>query len=81
MGKDKKPKIQKRKEREEEPAKKKLKKRFYEQELSRLQVELVKLQEWVKAQGLRVVVIFEGRDTAGKGGAIKRITEPLNPPI
>ncbi len=79
MGKDKKPKIQKRKEREEEPAKKKLKKRFYEQELSRLQVELVKLQEWVKAQGLRVVVIFEGRDAAGKGGAIKRITEPLNP--
>ncbi len=48
-------------------------------ELSRLQVELVKLQEWVRSSGLKVVVIFEGRDAAGKGGAIKRITETLNP--
>ncbi|MDF1519820.1 MAG: polyphosphate kinase 2 [Brevefilum sp.] len=60
-------------------AKKKLKKKFYEQELSRLQVELVKLQEWVKHKGLKVVVVFEGRDAAGKGGVIKRITQVLNP--
>ena len=53
----------------------------YEMELARLQIELVKLQEWVKHEGLRVVVIFEGRDAAGKGGVIKRITEPLNPRI
>jgi polyphosphate kinase 2 len=53
----------------------------YERELSRLQVELVKLQEWIRHEGLRVVVIFEGRDAAGKGGAIKRITESLNPRI
>jgi polyphosphate kinase 2 len=51
----------------------------YEKELSRLYIELVKLQEWVKYNGLRVVVLFEGRDAAGKGGVIKRITEPLNP--
>ncbi|MFZ9739189.1 MAG: polyphosphate kinase 2 [Prochlorotrichaceae cyanobacterium] len=56
-----------------------LKKKVYERELRRLQVELVKLQTWVKHQGLRVVVIFEGRDAAGKGGAIKRIAECLNP--
>ena len=53
----------------------------YEKELSRLQIELVKLQEWVKQEGLRVVVLFEGRDAAGKGGAIKRITESLNPRV
>jgi len=53
----------------------------YEEELSRLQVELVKMQEWVKHEGLRVVVLFEGRDAAGKGGAIKRITESLNPRV
>ena len=53
----------------------------YEKELAKLQVELVKLQEWIKAKGLKVVVIFEGRDAAGKGGVIKRITEPLNPRI
>ncbi len=51
----------------------------YYAELEKLQIELVKLQEWVKAKGLRIVVIFEGRDAAGKGGAIKRITETLNP--
>lgn len=51
----------------------------YYKELQKLQIELVKLQEWVKTKGLRVVVIFEGRDAAGKGGAIKRITETLNP--
>ena len=53
----------------------------YERELRRLQVELVKLQEWIRAEGLRVVVLFEGRDAAGKGGAIKRITESLNPRV
>jgi len=51
----------------------------YEKEIIRLQIELVKLQEWVKAKGLKVVIIFEGRDAAGKGGCIKRITECLNP--
>ncbi len=51
----------------------------YERELARLQIELAKLQEWIRVQGLKVVVIFEGRDAAGKGGAIKRITESLNP--
>ncbi len=50
----------------------------YEKELLRLQTELVRMQEWVVAQGLRVMVIFEGRDTAGKGGTIKRIIERLN---
>jgi polyphosphate kinase len=51
----------------------------YEKEYRKLEIELVKLQEWVKARGLKVVVLFEGRDAAGKGGVIKRITEPLNP--
>lgn len=63
----------------ESPKKKKLKKKDYEKELRRLQVELVKLQEWVKQEKLKVVVIFEGRDAAGKGGVIKRIMESLNP--
>jgi polyphosphate kinase len=53
----------------------------YFQQLRRLQIELIKLQEWIKHNGLRVVVLFEGRDAAGKGGAIKRITETLNPRI
>ena len=52
---------------------------WYEREVARLQVELVKQQEYIRAQGLRVVVVFEGRDAAGKGGAIQRITETLNP--
>ncbi|RAG83600.1 polyphosphate kinase 2 [Streptacidiphilus pinicola] len=59
----------------------KLPKKVYEQELFRLQSELVTLQEWVRATGARVVVIFEGRDAAGKGGAIKRVTQYLNPRI
>jgi polyphosphate kinase len=58
-----------------------LKKFSYKKELRRLQVELVKLQEWIRHEGLRVVVLFEGRDAAGKGSAIKRITETLNPRI
>jgi polyphosphate kinase 2 len=61
--------------------KKRLPKKFYEKELAKLQIELVKLQEWIKRDGARVVVIFEGRDAAGKGGVIKRITERLNPRV
>jgi polyphosphate kinase len=53
--------------------------RKYEKELAKLQLELVKMQYWAKSTGARIVVIFEGRDAAGKGGTIKRITEPLNP--
>ncbi len=59
----------------------KLKKKVYEKELRKLQIELVKLQEWIKEKGLRVVVVFEGRDAAGKGGVIKRITQCLNPRV
>ena len=58
-----------------------LKKSVYEHELEKLNAELVHLQEWIKAKNLKVVVIFEGRDAAGKGGVIKRITEPLNPRV
>jgi polyphosphate kinase 2 len=53
----------------------------YVDELAYLQFELIKLQEWVRLNGLKVVVLFEGRDAAGKGGAIKRISEPLNPRV
>ncbi len=53
----------------------------YKEELCRLQLELVKLQEWIRHKALKVAVVFEGRDAAGKGGAIKRITECLNPRI
>ena len=60
---------------------KKLRNKMYLKELGKLQIELVKLQEWVKNKGLKMVVIFEGRDAAGKGGVIKRITERLNPRI
>jgi polyphosphate kinase len=56
-------------------------KKTYEQELARLQKDLIKLQEWIRHQNLKVVVIFEGRDAAGKGGVIKRITESLNPRV
>jgi polyphosphate kinase 2 len=63
------------------PGPNKLPRNRYEEELFRLQEELVKLQYWIKDQGLKVVVVFEGRDAAGKGGAIKRITERLNPRI
>jgi polyphosphate kinase 2 len=58
-----------------------MKRKAYEGELATLQVELVKLQEWVRHRKLKVVVIFEGRDAAGKGGAIKRITDKLNPRV
>jgi polyphosphate kinase len=53
----------------------------YDEELAKLHEELVYLQEWVKTQGLKVVIIFEGRDASGKGGTIKRFTEPLNPRV
>ena len=53
----------------------------YEADLTRLQTELVEMQEWVKAVGARLVILFEGRDAAGKGGAIKRVTEFLNPRV
>jgi len=53
----------------------------YDREISKLQTNLVALQEWVKKEGLKVVIIFEGRDASGKGGAIKRITEKLNPRV
>jgi len=66
---------------ESEALPKKLPKKIYEKELNRLHIELVKLQEWVKHKKLKVVVIFEGRDAAGKGGTIKRITECLNPRV
>jgi polyphosphate kinase 2 len=59
----------------------KIKKKHYEEELKKLQVELVKLQRWIRLKRLKVVVIFEGRDAAGKGGVIKRITQSLNPRI
>jgi polyphosphate kinase 2 len=59
----------------------KLRRKKFEKELERVQVELVKLQEWVKDKGLKVVVIFEGRDGAGKGGVIKRITERVSPRV
>ena len=68
-------------DKEEAPKRKGIKNKIYEEELARLQIELVKLQEWIKHKGMRVVVLFEGRDAAGKGGAIKRITEKLSPRV
>ena len=58
-----------------------LPRRAYEEELYRLQAQLVTLQEWVRAEGARIVIIFEGRDAAGKGGSIKRATQYLNPRV
>ena len=63
----------------EPPPMAKLGNKAYLKELATLQLELIKLQEWIRSQGLKVVVLFEGRDAAGKGGTIKRITESLNP--
>jgi polyphosphate kinase 2 len=60
---------------------KKLKTKPYEKKLAKLHVELVKMQEWVKAKGLRVLIVFEGRDGAGKGGTIKAITERVSPRV
>jgi polyphosphate kinase 2 len=63
------------------PAKSKMKRKEYEEELEKLQVELVRLQAWVKQTQARIIVIFEGRDAAGKGGTIKRITERVSPRV
>lgn len=59
----------------------KLSRKVFDRELEKLQVELCHLQEWVKHKGLRVMVVFEGRDAAGKGGVIKRITERVSPRV
>ena len=64
-----------------ESATERLPRHVYEEELFRLQAELVKLQEWARTAGARIVVIFEGRDAAGKGGTIKRVTQYLNPRV
>ncbi len=64
-----------------QPKHERMKTKEYEEELAKLNIELVKLQEWIRAKGLKVVIIFEGRDAAGKGGAIKTITAPLNPRV
>src|SRR6266480_2953918 len=58
-----------------------LQRKEYEKELSRLQAELCKLQDWVKHKGLRVIIVFEGRDAAGKGGTIRAITERVSPRV
>jgi polyphosphate kinase len=65
----------------EKGATRKLGRKEYEKELARLQGELVRLQEWVVSEGLKVCVVFEGRDTAGKGGVIKRVTERVSPRV
>jgi polyphosphate kinase 2 len=70
----------KKKKKDDEP-RTKIRNKVYERELAKLQLELAKLQEWIRHEGLRVVVVFEGRDTAGKGGVIKRIVERLNPRV
>jgi len=66
------------KKKDSDKKQKKLNDKTYYKELERLQIELVKLQDWVKAEGKKIAVLFEGRDAAGKGGMIKRITGPLN---
>ena len=63
------------------PEKAKLTRKEYEGELRKLQVELCKLQDWVKREGRRIIVVFEGRDAAGKGGTIKAITERVSPRV
>src|SRR5579864_403701 len=66
---------------EEDDSASKMKRKAYERELRKLQVELCHLQNWVKARGLRVIIVFEGRDAAGKGGTIKAITERVSPRV
>src|SRR6266550_4185494 len=63
------------------PAAKKMKRKVYEKHLQKLQVELCRLQDWIKAEGARIILIFEGRDAAGKGGTIKAITERVSPRV
>jgi polyphosphate kinase len=74
-------KVTKSKDKKEKNKSQKISKKIYEKELAKLQIELVKLQRWVQFKGLKIVVVFEGRDAAGKGGAIKRISECLNPRV
>jgi polyphosphate kinase 2 len=74
-------KILKKKSRKLERLPKKLRNKIYEREIERLQIEIVKLQEWIRFKGLKVVVLFEGRDAAGKGGVIKRLTARTNPRV
>jgi len=69
------------KKKHDDAANEKMKRKVYEKELEKLQVRLCNLQEWVKQAGLRVVIVFEGRDTAGKGGTIKAITERVSPRV
>src|SRR3954453_4492029 len=72
----------KKSDKKDKPSKKgKIPNDVYEAEIFRLQAELVKVQQWARATGARIVVIFEGRDAAGKGGTIKRITEYLSPRV
>lgn len=71
----------KNKKEKEEEEDGKLKRKAYEKELRKLQVQLCQLQEWVKAEGQRVIIIFEGRDAAGKGGTIKALTERVSPRV
>ncbi|MGA9499322.1 MAG: polyphosphate kinase 2, partial [Pseudolabrys sp.] len=59
----------------------KMKRKLYEKELHKLQVQLCHLQEWVKAKGLKIIIVFEGRDAAGKGGTIKALTERVSPRV
>ena len=79
--KDKEDKAEKHDHSKREGKKGKLDRKFYEETLFDLHAELVKLQEWVVASGERVIVVFEGRDAAGKGGVIKRITERVQNPL
>src|SRR4030081_5407 len=66
---------------QDEASASKMKRKIYEEELRKLQVELCHLQEWVKEKKLRVIILFEGRDAAGKGGTIKAITEKVSPRV
>jgi polyphosphate kinase 2 len=75
------PEAKKERHRDSEDRASKLPKKAYDKELRRLQTELVKMEDWVAATGARIVVVFEGRDAAGKGGTIKRITQYMNPRI
>ena len=71
----------KKKEKDKLKKPEKMQRKAYESELARLEVELVKMQGWIQHKGLKVVVVFEGRDSAGKGGTIKRIKYRLNPRV
>src|SRR5690242_9140806 len=71
----------KKKEKSQEESSGKMKNKEFETELEKLQVELVKLQRWVQHEGLRVIIVFEGRDAAGKGGTIKRIVDRVSPRV